>query len=145
MLGRVSGSLIFAGAPFTLIGHITSVFSFKSDSSLWFLCRCILNVYMLEHLYSHTSHRNPWSFSFFWRTFLISEQMSWQIVFFSIFIFTLSTLLFVFSLNCNLHESYHKVPTGNKGSTILTGITDVGSWKNDQSLNTSSFHPGWLP
>ena len=37
--------------------------------------------------------------------------------------------------------SYHKVPTGNKGSKILTGITWVGSWQNYQVLNRSSFFP----
>ena len=31
--------------------------------------------------------------------------------------------------------SYHKVPTGNKGSTILTGNTGMGSWQNCQGLN----------
>ena len=85
------------------IGHISSVFSFRSVSSLWFLCRCILNVSLLEHLYLHSLHWNSWSFSFFWWTFMISEQMYFQIFLFTIFVFTLGTPMLVLSLNLNLN------------------------------------------
>ena len=42
-----------------------------------------------------------------------------QIYIFSILVFTLGTLMFVLSLNLNLHM----VPTGNKGSKILRVIS----------------------
>ena len=57
----------------TRISRVSSLLT--SDSSLWFLCRWILNVSLLEHFYSHSSHWNSWSFSFFWWTFMISDHM----------------------------------------------------------------------
>ena len=45
----------------------------------------------------------------------------------SIFVLLLGTLMLVLALNLNLHIVLS--PTGNKGSTILTGISRKVSWK----------------
>ena len=70
------------------------------------LCQSLLYgscVFLLEHLYSHSSYWNSWSFSLFWWTFMISEQMYLQIFLFTIFVFTLGTPMLVLSLNLNLN------------------------------------------
>ena len=105
----------------TRIGHVSSVFT--SDSSLWFLCRCILNVSLLEHLYSHSSHWNSWGFWF-------SNGLLW---FLKIYLCEFSFFLDLYSHwvhSCwssvsisTFAWSYNKVPQGNKGRQILTGIT----------------------
>ena len=88
-------------------------------------------VSLLEYLYSHSSHWNCWSFSFFWWAFIISKQIYWQIYLFSIIVFTLGTLMLVLSLNLNLHM------------VLLLGNNryGMGSWPNNQGLNKSCFSP----
>ena len=70
------------------------------------LCQSLLYgycVYILEYLNSHSSHWNCWSFSSFWLAFMTSEHMYLQIYLFSIFVFTLGTLMWVIILNLILH------------------------------------------
>ena len=108
------------------------------------LCQSLLYgscVSLLENLHSHEINWTSWSFSFFWWTFKILEHMYLQIY----------LLVYLYShwvhscwssfLISTFTWSYHKVPTGNKDSNMLTGISDVGSWQNYQSLNKSSFSP----
>ena len=64
---------------------------------------CGSSVYLLEHLYSHSSHWNSQYICFFWWTFMFSEHMYNQIYLFSVFVFTLGALILILSLNIHLH------------------------------------------
>ena len=83
-------------------------------------------VSFLEHLYSNSSHWNSWSFSFFCWTFITSEQMYFHF-FFLVSLYSHSVHSCQSSVSISTFTwSYNKVPTSNKGSTILTGILGVG-------------------
>ena len=89
----------------------STIFGIYILASVTFLLSLVLRqsllygscVSLLEHCYSHSWHCNSWSLIFFWWTFMFAEHMYLQIYLFSIFVFTLGTLMLVLSLNFNLH------------------------------------------
>ena len=116
--------------PYTLkhlrVSFLVHVFSQNlhsnvlSSTSLWFLLKCALRVPFLVHTYLHRSHVFCLSLCYDFRAFIF------------VFFFFLVYLYLHWVHSCwsllsisTFTLSYHKVPTGNKGSTILTGISGI--------------------
>ena len=87
-------------------------------------------VFFLEHLYSHSSHWNFWSFSFSDRILLLLSACIFKF-FYLVSLYSQGVHSCRSSVSIpTFIWSYNKVPTGNKAPKILTDILGMGLWQN---------------